>query len=64
MIDNGSVVIGNFKNDQSIGISLIFISTDTYFMGEFNKGVLDGAFVIRSPDTTMYSTFNNNKIDG
>lgn len=56
--------MGNYKNDQNVGISCIFLTTDTYFIGEFNKGALDGGFVIRSPSLTLYSAFVNNKIQG
>ena len=46
------------------GRCLIWITLDTYFIGEFNKGALDGAFVIRSPFLTVYSNITMNKVDG
>lgn len=64
ILDGGSVILGLYKNDQNIGHCCIFLTIDTYFIGEFNKGALDGGFVIRSPLVTMYSAFVNNKIQG
>lgn len=64
ILDNGCLVIGSYKNDQNMGHTLIFLSPDTYFIGEFNKGALDGSFVIRSPRYVTYSCFVNNKIEG
>lgn len=37
---------------------------ETYFIGEFNIGALDGPFVVRTPSLTFYSSFTNNKIQG
>lgn len=37
---------------------------ETYFIGEFNIGTLDGPFVVRTPSLTLYSSFTNNKIQG
>lgn len=43
---------------------LIWIDMETYFIGEFNIGALDGPFVVRTPSLTFYSSFTNNKIQG
>ena len=64
LMDNSACIVGNYRNDQLHGQTLLFLSFDTYAIAEFNKGMLDGAFVIRSPKTTVYSEIKSNKIDG
>jgi hypothetical protein len=32
-MDNDSIILGNYKNDNNIGLTLIFLSTDTYYIG-------------------------------
>ena len=49
ILDNGAIIVGNYRNDQNFGMTLIWIDMQTYFIGEFNKGALDGPFVIRAP---------------
>lgn len=33
ILDNGVVMLGNYKNDQNNGMTLVFLSPDTYFIG-------------------------------
>lgn len=63
-MDNACCVVGNYKNDQLHGRSLLFLTFDTYAIAQFNKGTLDGPFVIRSPSLTFYSEIKANKIEG
>ena len=64
ILDGGLAILGNYKNDQNFGFTLVFLAHDTYFIGEFNKGALDGPFIIRAPQMTVYSQFINNKMHG
>lgn len=64
LIDNGAVIIGKFEVDQLCGQCVLMIYPDTYFMGTFKKGMLDGPFVVRSPRYCIYSQAVMNKIQG
>ena len=63
-MDNTACILGSYKNDQLSGQTLLFLSFDTYAIADFNKGTLDGSFVIRSPTITIYSEIKSNKIEG
>lgn len=63
-MDNGEVLIGNFKNDQLNGDCIVFIDPETYVIGTFTRGLLDGNFVLRNPKMTIYWTVKMNKIKG
>lgn len=64
IFDNKSTLIGKFANDQLNDQCIIFLTSDTYFIGSFKKGLLDGSFVIRSPSYNIYSQTNLNKVEG
>lgn len=64
ILDNGEVLIGNFKNDQLHGDCVVFINSETYVIGSFTRGLLDGVFVLRNPTMTIYWTTKMNKIQG
>ena len=40
------------------------LNPDTYFMGNFRKGLLDGSFSIRTPRFSIYSQTRTNKVEG
>jgi hypothetical protein len=40
------------------------LTPDTYFMGTFKKGLLDGPFSIRSPKFSIYSQTKMNRVEG
>jgi hypothetical protein len=62
-MDNQALTIGKYKNDLLTGICLIWISHETYYIGYFTRGLLDGPFVIRSPLFVVYSQAISNKIE-
>ena len=64
ILDDSSLIIGKFKSDQLVETCLLYLNLNTYFLGNFNKGALDGNFVIRSPKLTVYSSITNNKVNG
>lgn len=33
ILDNDCIVLGNYKNDNNVGNTLIFLNYDTYFIG-------------------------------
>jgi hypothetical protein len=64
VFDNKAVLIGKFTNDQISDECVIMIAPDTYFIGTFKKGLLDGSFSIRSPRFSIYSQTRMNKVEG
>ena len=64
IFDNKAIIVGKFKNDQLSGQCLIMLYPQMYFLGGFTSGMLDGPFVVRSPDFTIDSQTNMNKIEG
>jgi hypothetical protein len=64
ILDNGEVLIGNFVNDQLEGDCVVFINSETYAIGSFSRGLLNGAFVLRNPSMTIYWTTKMNKVQG
>jgi hypothetical protein len=56
--------MANFQNDQLHGDCVLFINSETYVIGSFSRGLLDGAFVLRNPEMTVYWTTKMNKIQG
>ena len=62
--DAGSLFIGKFANDQMDEECVIILEPDTYFIGAFKKGALDGPFCVRSPRFSVYSQAQTNKVMG
>lgn len=56
--------IGKFANDQMDEECVIILDPDTYFIGTFKKGALDGPFCLRSPRFSVYSQAHCNKVVG
>lgn len=46
------------------GDCIVFLDPDTYVIGTFTRGLLDGNFVLRNPKMTIYWTVKMNKIQG
>lgn len=64
LYDAGAVLVGRFANDLISGQAVMLLSPDSYFMGSFKKGMLDGPFVLRTPQHAIYARTNMNKIEG
>lgn len=62
--DDGQIVITNFLNDQISGETLIFLNSSTYVIGSFTRGMLDGKFVLRNEQLSIYWMVRMNKIIG
>jgi hypothetical protein len=62
ILDNGEVLIANFKNDQLHGDCIVFVNSETYAIGSFSRGLLDGVFVLKNPTMAIYWTTKTNKI--
>jgi hypothetical protein len=64
LLDNGEIIIGNFVNDQLNGETVIFLNPETYVIGTFTRGMLDGKFILRNNKMSIYWTVRMNKIQG
>ncbi len=42
----------------------MFINPETYVIGSYTRGMLDGTFVLRNPKMTVYWKAKMNKIQG
>jgi hypothetical protein len=62
--DAGSLFIGKFTNDKMDDECVIILEPETYFIGNFKKGDLDGPFCVRSPRFSIYSQAHSNKVVG
>ena len=58
------MLIGNFKNDQLNGHCIVFLNNQTYVIGSFVRGLLDGQFILRSDQFTVYWIVKMNKVCG
>jgi hypothetical protein len=64
LYDAGAVLVGRFANDLISGQAVMLLSPESYFIGSFKKGMLDGPFVLRTPQYAIYARTNMNKIEG
>jgi hypothetical protein len=64
LFDNRAISFGTYKNDLLSNQTIIMLSPNMSFIGGFKRGMLDGPFVIRSPDYVIYSQTNMNKLEG
>ena len=58
LTDDGNIFVGEWKNDQLCGNALIFLDHNEYGFGEFNRGEIEGYFLFRRSDKTLFSEFN------
>lgn len=58
------MLIGNFNNDQLNGHCIVFLNNQTYVIGSFVRGLLDGQFILRSDQFTVYWIVKMNKVCG
>lgn len=64
LLDNRAVLIGCYTNDQLSDQAVIILYPDTYFIGYFRNGLLDGPFTVRSPRFSIYSQARMGKVEG
>lgn len=64
LLDNRGVLIGSYSNDQLSDQAVILLHPDTYFIGTFRNGLLDGPFTVRSPRFSIYSQARMGKVEG
>lgn len=62
VLDIRAILIGKFSNDQLTDECVIMLTPDTYFIGSFKNGLLDGPFAIRSPRYSIYSQTRMGKV--
>lgn len=61
LLDDGLIVVGNWRADLLFGPALAFLSSEEYAFLEFNRGQLEGRCCFRSPAELLVASFSSGR---